>query len=292
MAAIVTLTANPAIDLSCVVPVLEPTHKLRVPGYEFDPGGGGVNVARVLHALGSPVLALLLLGGDIGAMLGHLLDRDGVPWRGIDVAGTTRISIVLHEDTTGREYRVVPAGPPVTAAEWQQALAELARLAPRWVVASGSLAPGLPATAYAQLAAFARGIGASCALDTSGDALLAARGQGLDLIKLSLCELAHLSGRHPRRPGRPPRRQWRHPAPPRFAGPGPQHRRRRRQFPRRPRPGAARRRRGQRSPALGQRRQRRRGRQPRHRPRHPRRGPGPRRRPAPLKILGSHSSPC
>ena len=189
-----TLTVNPAIDLGCTVPVLEPTHKLRVPGHVFDPGGGGVNVARVLHALGAAVEALVLLGGDEGVMFGHLLDRDAVPWRVVPIAGATRISINLREAQTGREYRIVPAGPPIAPAEWQAALAALRIATPRWVVASGSLAPGLPVEAYREVAAVAREIGARSALDTSGAALTAVRGAGFDVLKLSLRELRHLSG--------------------------------------------------------------------------------------------------
>jgi 6-phosphofructokinase 2 len=188
----VTVTLNPALDLGCALPRMVPTHKIRVPGYHYDPGGGGLNVARVLHRLGAEVRALVLLGGHGGDWLATLLRAEGVDFEVVPVAAETRVCLNLHENETGLEYRIIPEGAPLTAAEADNARLAVAALAPRWLVASGSLAPGLPDDFYAVLA---RGRGAArIAVDSSGRALPPLRGQRLDLLKLSHSELALISG--------------------------------------------------------------------------------------------------
>ena len=64
---IVTLTINPAIDIFVNVGRVEPTRKMRCSAPKRDPGGGGINVARVAHRLGGSVTAIYPTGGAIGA---------------------------------------------------------------------------------------------------------------------------------------------------------------------------------------------------------------------------------
>ena len=70
---IVTLTMNPALDVTADAQVVRPTDKIRCVGARYDPGGGGVNVAQVAHNLGSSVVAVLPAGGATGDMLTKLL---------------------------------------------------------------------------------------------------------------------------------------------------------------------------------------------------------------------------
>ena len=76
---IVTLTINPAIDIFVNVERVEPTRKLRGSAPKRDPGGGGINVARVAHRLGSTVAAIYPTGGAIGKLLHRLVEREGIP---------------------------------------------------------------------------------------------------------------------------------------------------------------------------------------------------------------------
>jgi 6-phosphofructokinase 2 len=194
-ARIVTLTLNPAVDLATTAPAVRPTHKIRTTGEHVDPGGGGINVARVVHALGGETLAVLCAGGATGRFLTELLDEAGVPHRVIPVSGRTRVSFTVRETLTGQEYRFVPEGPQVTEPEWRAALDVLAGTEAGFVVASGSLPPGVPADAYAEVARLAAARGRRFVLDTSGPALRAALGAGIDLLKPSLHELETLIGR-------------------------------------------------------------------------------------------------
>nr|MCU0892564.1 PfkB family carbohydrate kinase [Sandarakinorhabdus sp.] len=117
MPCITTLTLNPAIDGAAGVDAVQHTVKLRTHGQRFDPGGGGINVARVIARLGGDVQAVYLAGGVTGPMLDGLVARAGVPHRRLPIAGDTRISLVVREDTSGHEYRFVPEGPDVSTAE-------------------------------------------------------------------------------------------------------------------------------------------------------------------------------
>jgi 6-phosphofructokinase 2 len=194
---IVTLTLNPAVDLASTAESVRPVRKTRTFDETMDPGGGGVNVARVVRALGGETLAVVATGGVAGRLLEELLDAAGVPRRSIPVAGHTRISHVVADRASGLEYRFVPDGPALAEPEWRAALAALAEEPGGWVVLSGSLPRGVPPEIYAIAAREARARGQRVALDTSGAALRAAvEAVGmLDLIKPSLGEFEALVGR-------------------------------------------------------------------------------------------------
>jgi 6-phosphofructokinase 2 len=197
---IATLTLNPAVDMACTAATVRPTHKIRTTDDRLDPGGGGINIARVVHALGADVLALIMTGGVTGRLVEELLDEAGVRWRALPIRGRTRISLNVHERNSGLEYRFVPEGPLVEPDEWGAALEVLRNLEADWIVASGSLPRGVPADFYAQAAAIVTRRERKFVLDTSGAALRAAVGQGLELLKLSLGELEFLIGHEVRDP--------------------------------------------------------------------------------------------
>jgi 6-phosphofructokinase 2 len=199
-ASIVTLTVNPALDMACTAATVQPTHKIRTFDDRLDPGGGGINVARVVHALGGDALALIMTGDVTGRLVEELLSEESVPWHAIPIRGRTRITLNVHDQTSDQEHRFVPQGPLVEPDEWRRILAVLADLDTEWIVASGSLPRGVPADFYAQAASIATERGHRFVLDTSGTALHAAVGHGLELLKLSLGELEFLLGREARDP--------------------------------------------------------------------------------------------
>lgn len=197
-ARIVTLTINPAVDMACSAAAVQPTHKIRTFDERLDPGGGGINVARVVHALGGDALALIMTGDVTGRLVEELLNDAGVPWRAVPIRGRTRISLNVHDQQSGLEYRFVPEGPHVEPDETHAVLDVLCGIPAKWIVASGSLPRGVPTGFYAEVAAVAKQRGQRFVLDTSGAALHAAVGHGLELLKLSLGELEFLIGRQAR----------------------------------------------------------------------------------------------
>ncbi len=196
MKKILTLTMNPALDVSTDTERVEPERKLRCGPARREPGGGGINVARVLKRLESPVTALFPVGGHTGAQLEQLVVKEGVDTLTIPIGGETRESFTAREESTGQQYRFVLAGPEVSATECQACLEALEGALPSMglVVASGSLPRGAPQDFYAQVAAVAAANKVPLMLDTSGLALAGALGPELGFIKPNLRELRDLVG--------------------------------------------------------------------------------------------------
>ena len=199
MTDIITITPNPALDVSTSVEKIVPVLKLRGTWKRCDPGGGGINVARVIKRLGHDVSALYPVGGPTGDFLRKLLDREGVASRTFPIADETRQDFFVGEISTGQPYRFILPGPQLTEHEWQRCLALLSGIEPfpRLVVASGSLPGGVPDDFYARVARIARQHGARMFLDTSGPALAAAVAEGVELVKPNLREMRELIGREP-----------------------------------------------------------------------------------------------
>ncbi|PMS36654.1 6-phosphofructokinase [Trinickia symbiotica] len=196
MAEIVTITPNPSIDLSFSVERLVDTVKLRCGEPRKDAGGGGINVARVLRRFGSECLAIHLAGGRTGLALDALLDEERVPYECIFIGNETRENVTVLEMSSRREFRFIMPGPTVTEVEWRRCLRYLDVIdpQPRYLVASGSLAQGMPCDFYARIARWAQNNCVRMVLDASGDALAAALEAGVFLVKPSLDELRELTG--------------------------------------------------------------------------------------------------
>jgi 6-phosphofructokinase 2 len=193
---VATLTLNPAIDSACEAEEVFPTHKIRTAGERYDPGGGGINVARVLARLGREVTALYLAGGATGALLAELLEGTGLTPQPIPIHDHTRMSLTVFERSTGKEFRFVPEGPLISDSEWQAALAACTALTAEWLVVSGSLPRGVPDDFIARLAGKAAARDTKLVVDSSGPALAAAlEVGGMFLVKPSRGEFEALSGR-------------------------------------------------------------------------------------------------
>jgi len=192
---IATLTINPAVDMAAQALAVSAEHTIRTFDEQYDPGGGGINVARVIHELGGDTLALFPAGGATGRFLEEMLSEAGVPWSSISIPGRTRISLTVHDREKHCDYRFVPEGPRLDAAACDSVLVSLAGVKADWIVASGSLPPGVAPEFYKNVAQLAARRGAKMALDTSGSALKASLGHGIDLWKPSLRELESIVGR-------------------------------------------------------------------------------------------------
>jgi 6-phosphofructokinase 2 len=197
-ARIVTLTINPAVDLASQAASVQPGHKIRTFGERYDAGGGGINVARVISELGGETLALFASGGVTGRFIEEFLTTAKVPWQSVEIGGACRISVTVRDQSNGQEYRFVPRGPELSAPECASILAVLDEVDADWVVASGSLPPGVPSDFYGKAAELVTGRGGKFALDTSGSALTAALKHGVSLLKPSLSELETIVGQEVR----------------------------------------------------------------------------------------------
>jgi len=114
---ILTLTMNRAVDVSSAVSTLEPFEKLRCEDVWHHPGGGGINVSRVIHRLGSETIAIFPCGGAMGSLLRHLLAEEDVRQLPITIAGDTREDFSVTETKTGKQFRFILPGPVLSQIE-------------------------------------------------------------------------------------------------------------------------------------------------------------------------------
>lgn len=195
MARILAVALNPTIDVSFDAEEVQPTHKIRTFNEKHNPGGGGVNVARVILTLGGAPELLFLSGGATGALLEDFLGRIDVRRHRIAIEQATRVAFMVHEMRNGQEYRFVPEGPEVSSEELAPILECVERFDGDYIVASGSLPRGVPADVYARMAAIADGKNIRFVLDSSGKSLSTTLAESrVFLVKPSLGELEKLVG--------------------------------------------------------------------------------------------------
>ncbi|MGR6971197.1 1-phosphofructokinase family hexose kinase [Streptomyces cynarae] len=196
---ILTVTLNTALDITYRVRELRPHASHRVTEVTERPGGKGLNVARVLAALGHRVTATGFAGGATGRSLREQLTRThGLVDALVPVAGATRRTIAVVDRSTGDTTQLNEPGPVITPAEWSaflQAYDDLVRSAAA-VALCGSLPPGVPVGAYAHLVRTARAAGVPVLLDTSGEPLRRGVAARPDIVKPNADELAELTGSH------------------------------------------------------------------------------------------------
>ncbi|KPQ08024.1 MAG: 6-phosphofructokinase 2 PfkB [Rhodobacteraceae bacterium HLUCCA12] len=173
MPPVLTITLNPAVDLAAETEHVSAGPKLRLSEPVIEPGGGGINVARVVACLGGRVRLIAALGGLTGARLQALIADAGLDLERFDVPGETRQSLSVTDRATGQQYRFVMPGP-----RWSDAMADqfmdaidAASPAQGWAVLSGSQPPGLDEAFPRQLASRMQRRDVRLIVDTSGPAL-------------------------------------------------------------------------------------------------------------------------
>ncbi|MEU6593462.1 1-phosphofructokinase family hexose kinase [Streptomyces sp. NPDC046881] len=196
---ILTVTLNTALDITYRVRSLRPHASHRVTEVTERPGGKGVNVARVLAALGHEVTLTGFAGGGTG---GEVRDRlagtSGLTDALVPVAGASRRTIAVVDERSGDTTQLNEPGPQITPGEWGAFLDRYGELlaGASAVALCGSLPPGVPVGAYATLVRTARSAGVPVLLDTSGEPLRRGVAARPDIIKPNAEELAELTGSH------------------------------------------------------------------------------------------------
>lgn len=197
---ILTVTLNAALDITYKVPALTPHASHRVTEVIERPGGKGLNVARVLAALGHDVTVTGFAGGDTGRVLhDHLTREPRLTDALVPVEGATRRTLAVVDAASGDTTQLNEPGPAVSPAEWsafQESYEELLREGTTAVALCGSLPPGVPVGAYATLVRAARAAHVPVLLDTSGEALRRGVAARPDIVKPNADELAELTGSH------------------------------------------------------------------------------------------------
>lgn len=187
---IVTLCMKPTIDISTGVGTVVSGPKLRCRTPHREPGGGGINVCRAITKLGGEALVIFPAGGTIGILLKALLRNEGMEQKSIPIEAMTAESFMVLEESSGKQYRFNFPGAAIKKSEWKECLDTVSRLSPKpdFVVASGSLPPGVPDDFYARVARKVAALGAKFILDTHGPPLAEAAREGLYMIKANMKE--------------------------------------------------------------------------------------------------------
>ena len=195
MANILTITFNPCIDKSTSVPALAPEKKLRCASPVFEPGGGGINVARALKKLGKDATAVYPSGGYSGKFLNTLLTEENISAIVVETKRHTRENLIVLDNATNLQYRFGMPGPELNESEWRECMDVIEQNEAEFIIASGSLPPGVPEDIFAQISMAAKKKNKKLVLDTSGRALDLALKEGVYLAKPNIGELSKLAGK-------------------------------------------------------------------------------------------------
>ncbi|EPC0868491.1 6-phosphofructokinase II [Escherichia coli] len=211
MVRIYTLTLAPSLDSATITPQIYPEGKLRCTAPVFEPGGGGINVARAIAHLGGSATAIFPAGGATGEHLVSLLADENVPvatveakdWTRqnlhvhVEAKDWTRQNLHVHVEASGEQYRFVMPGAALNEDEFRQLEEQVLEIESGAIlVISGSLPPGVKLEKLTQLISAAQNQGIRCIIDSSGEALSAALAIGnIELVKPNQKELSALVNR-------------------------------------------------------------------------------------------------
>ena len=202
MASIYTLTLSPSLDSATMTPQIYPEGKLRCSAPVFEPGGGGINVARAITHLGGKATAIFPAGGAAGEHLVALLADEQVAVDTVDARDWTRQNLHVHVESSGEQYRFVMPGAKLSDDEFRQLEEKVLTIeSGSLLVISGSLPPGVKTEKLTALVQAVLQRGIRCIVDSSGDALKAALEPGqLELVKPNQKELSALVNRELNQP--------------------------------------------------------------------------------------------
>ncbi len=197
MPAIITVTFNPALDKSLSIPELVSDKKIKCPLPVCEPGGGGLNVARAIKKLGGKALAIYLAGGDAGKTIARLLSEEGVRSLKVNTKESTRENLIVTDLANKKQYLLDMPGAKVNENEWRACLNAIEKVkGVKYIIASGSIPPGVPTDIFARIALLAKEKGARLIVDTAGEPLKQVVKAGVYLIKPNIKELAALVGKN------------------------------------------------------------------------------------------------
>lgn len=194
---IVTITLNPALDHTVHIPQFQTGEVNRAQQQRIDPGGKGINVAKVVRALGYPVAVTGFLGQDNSKVFNEYFQRKAIDNFFVEVTGAARVNIKIVDDHNGQVTEINFPGLISTSSDLAKLTGVIRSLTDdrQYFVISGSLPQGLPDTIYGQLIEILKGQRVKVLLDSSGAALREGIKALPDAIKPNLEELSQLMGK-------------------------------------------------------------------------------------------------
>lgn len=199
VAAVLTVTLNAAVDKTYRVEGFCLDRVFRVEAGRVVAGGKGINVARVLHTLGVPVVATGFLGGHNGAFILDSLKQEGIPGDFVWTQGESRVCLAVIDPIAGTQTELNEIGPEIHPEEVSALEQKLAQLLPQfaYVTLCGSAPPGVPTDFHARVIRLGHKAGVRVVLDSSGELLRHGLEAGPWMVKPNRAELSAIFGREP-----------------------------------------------------------------------------------------------
>ena len=191
---IISLTPNPALDVSGLVERLTPNEKSYVTQEMRLPGGNGINAARIAQRLGSKVIVTGFLGGASGAELSLLLKSEKISQKFIDIRGRTRTNVTISLEKSHQQTRLSFPGPKIQASEKKKLLTFLRSKKPTLVLIGGSLPQGISNSFIKSLITANRALEIPTFLDVPGKNLKEIISARPVFIKPNLTEFQDMTG--------------------------------------------------------------------------------------------------
>lgn len=194
---IVTLTINPALDKSAKIDQLIPEQKLKCHAIQYQAGGGGVNISRVLHTLGVKNNCVFTCGGDTGQTLKHLLEEEKLDITPVSVTAWTRENLAIVDTKTDLQYRFGMPGKGLSTSEVTVIKTTINKLVTEnsIFIISGSIPDSMSPDFYVELIDSLTAKNVKLIIDTSGEALKSSLKKTVFLMKPNQSELAQLAGK-------------------------------------------------------------------------------------------------
>ncbi|WP_010245476.1 1-phosphofructokinase [Acetivibrio cellulolyticus] len=194
---ITTVVLNPAVDKIYFVDNFQAGSMFRVKETIRSAGGKGINVSRVITALGGDVLSIGFKGGHTGEWLVQQLKKLGAVTDFIEVDGESRTNNNIIDKVNGTETEVLETGPLVTDGALQELISvyDKALQNTKVVVCSGGLPAGVGNDIYKTLILKAKKHDIKVILDSSGEVLKHGIEAKPYMIKPNLRELGSLVNR-------------------------------------------------------------------------------------------------
>ena len=146
---IVSLSLNPAIDLTYQVDCLIHDQKSRAASTYYDPGGTGINVGRALEKLNTNSHTCCIIAGTMGKFLETMLKQELEHLSTLQVEGETRINTTILQQTPFRQYEVNAIGPSITPRQLELIIDQFLTVCGQGIgVLTGSLPPGISDGTY------------------------------------------------------------------------------------------------------------------------------------------------
>jgi len=193
---IVSLSLNPAIDLTYEVPSLIHDQKSRATSTHYDPGGTGINVGRALEKLNKNSHTCCIIAGKMGEFLEAMLHQELNNITSLKVSGETRINTTIIQQTPYSQYEVNATGPSIPPAQLDEIISQFLRLCGQGIgILTGSLSPATPTSTYQKINTALKQQGGRAIIDAPVAILKEAINSQPFLIKPNLHELEILQNK-------------------------------------------------------------------------------------------------